>query len=369
MANQPQQPDTALHTASHLMQYHDLIESIVAALDARDAYTASHSDRVADMVLVLAAALGLDEDETTRIHMAAHLHDIGKIAVPDSVLRKAGPLTRPEWEEMRRHPVTGYEILRKIDDFKEIAILVRHHHERWDGRGYPDGLSGHDIPPGSRVIAVADSIDAMMSSRSYRPAMTSAACRREIEKNSGIMYDPRVAAAALEHWDELVSRYAGADTPRTPYFDRLQLEHTRQAHDYLLTHQGSRITLPELQEKVQDDSLALQKFTASVTLQTLAHSDNKGKTVASDWVKIPVNETNTADATEDAQSMDSAESVAPAETAESTAAESAPASVPPVLMRARAALPMATPETAAAPDETDAAETAPSKQTETSDAS
>ena len=249
MANQPQQPDTALHNASHLMQYHDLIESIVAALDARDAYTASHSDRVADMVLVLAAALGLDEDETTRIHMAAHLHDIGKIAVPDSVLRKAGPLTRPEWEEMRRHPVTGYEILRKIDDFKEIAILVRHHHERWDGRGYPDGLSGHDIPPGSRVIAVADSIDAMMSSRSYRPAMTSAACRREIEKNSGIMYDPRVAAAALEHWDELVSRYAGADTPRTPYFDRLQLEHTRQAHDYLLTHQGSRITLPELAAK------------------------------------------------------------------------------------------------------------------------
>ena len=130
-----------------------------------------------------------------------------------------------------------------------------------------------------------------------------------------------------------------------------------------------RITLPELQEKVQDDSLALQKFTASVTLQTLAHSDNKGKTVASDWVKVTVNEANTADAAEDAQSMDSAESVAPAETAESTAAESAPASVPPVLMRARAALPMATPETAAAPDETDAAETAPSKQTETSDAS
>lgn len=130
-----------------------------------------------------------------------------------------------------------------------------------------------------------------------------------------------------------------------------------------------RITLPELQEKVQDDSLELQKFTASVTLKTLAHSDNKGKTVESGMVKVPVNETNTADATEDAQSMDSAESVAPAETAESTAAESAPASVPPVLMRARAALPMATPETAAAPDETDAAETALPKQTETSDAS
>ena len=130
-----------------------------------------------------------------------------------------------------------------------------------------------------------------------------------------------------------------------------------------------RITLPELQEKVQDDSLELQKFTASVMLQTLAHSDDKGKTVESGTVKVPVNETNTADAAENAQRMDSAESVAPAETAESTAAESAPASVPPVLMRARAALPMATPETAAAPDETDATETAPSKQTETSDAS
>ena len=130
-----------------------------------------------------------------------------------------------------------------------------------------------------------------------------------------------------------------------------------------------RITLPELQEKVQDDSLALQKFTASVTLQTLAHSIGDDKTVASDSVKVTVNETNTADAAEDAQSMDSTESVAPAETAESTAAESAPASVPPVLMRARAALPMVTPETAAAPDETGAAETAPPKQTGTSDAS
>ena len=130
-----------------------------------------------------------------------------------------------------------------------------------------------------------------------------------------------------------------------------------------------RITLPELQEKVQDDSLALQKFTASVTLQTLAHSIGDDKTVASDSVKVTVNGTNTADGAEDAQSMDSAESVAPAETAESTAAESAPASVPPVLMRARAALPVTTPETAAAPDETDAAETAPLERTETSDAS
>lgn len=130
-----------------------------------------------------------------------------------------------------------------------------------------------------------------------------------------------------------------------------------------------RITLPELQEKVQDDSLDLQKFTASVTLQTLAHSDNNGKTVESGKVTVTVNGTNTAEATEDAQSMDPAESMEDAEAVESTAAESAPASVPPVLMRARAALPTATPETAAAPDETDAAGTTPLEQTKISDAS
>ena len=237
MADQPRQLTAPPHAAAHLLQYHDLIESIVSALDARDTYTASHSNRVADMVLVLAAALGLDPDETALIHIAAHLHDIGKIAVPDAVL-----------QEMRRHPVTGYNILRRVADFQDIAVLVLHHHERWDGRGYPDGLSGTDIPLGSRIIAVADSIDAMMSSRSYRASMTGAACRCEIEKNSGIMYDPRGASAALAHWDTLISRYA-ADTPRSPYFDRLLLERTRQTHDFLVAHQDSRITLAELAAK------------------------------------------------------------------------------------------------------------------------
>ena len=170
MADQPRQLTAPPHAAAHLLQYHDLIESIVAAMDARDAYTAKHSDRVADMVLVLATALDLSEDETTLLHMAAHLHDIGKIAVPDSVLRKAGPLTNPEWEEMRRHPVTGYEILRKVDDFKEIAVLVRHHHERWDGRGYPDGLRGDQIPISAQVVAMADVYDALVSKRVYKDA-------------------------------------------------------------------------------------------------------------------------------------------------------------------------------------------------------
>ena len=170
MADQPRQLTAPPHAAAHLLQYHDLIESIVSALDARDTYTASHSNRVADMVLVLAAALGLDPDETALIHIAAHLHDIGKIAVPDAVLRKIGPLTADEWQEMRRHPVTGYNILRRVADFQDIAVLVLHHHERWDGRGYPDGLSGNQIPISAQVVAMADVYDALVSKRVYKDA-------------------------------------------------------------------------------------------------------------------------------------------------------------------------------------------------------
>ena len=170
MADQPRQLTAPPHAAAHLLQYHDLIESIVSALDARDTYTASHSNRVADMVLVLAAALGLDPDETALIHIAAHLHDIGKIAVPDAVLRKTGSLTADEWQEMRRHPVTGYNILRRVTDFQDIAVLVLHHHERWDGRGYPDGLSGDQIPISAQVVAMADVYDALVSKRVYKDA-------------------------------------------------------------------------------------------------------------------------------------------------------------------------------------------------------
>ena len=209
MATQTQQPDTALHNTSHLMQYHDLIESIVAAMDARDAYTAKHSDRVADMVLVLAAALGLSGDETTLLHMAAHLHDIGKIAVPDSVLRKAGPLTNPEWEEMRRHPVTGYEILRKVDDFKEIAVLVRHHHERWDGRGYPDGLAGDEIPISAQIVSIADVYDALVSKRVYKAAYPPDTAVQMILHGDCGQFNPLLLECLVEIQDILKAEIVG----------------------------------------------------------------------------------------------------------------------------------------------------------------
>ena len=138
-----------------------LIQSIVAAVDARDVYTAHHSDRVAAMAVVLARVLHLSEDDTTTVQVAAFAHDIGKISMSDAVLRKAGLLTDAEREEMRRCPVTGYDILRKVPQFQRVALIVRHHHERWDGRGYPDQLAGTAIPLGARIIAVADSIDAM----------------------------------------------------------------------------------------------------------------------------------------------------------------------------------------------------------------
>ena len=181
---------------SSLLNCRDLIQSIVAAVDARDAYTAHHSDRVAAMAVVLAKALHLSAEDTATVQIAALAHNIGRISMPDAVLRKAGPLTDTEWEEMRRCPVTGYDILRKVPQFQRVALIVRHCHERWDGRGYPDKLAGAAIPLGACIIAVADSIDAMMSNRSYRPAMTGPVCLHEIEKNRGVMYDPQVGNTA-----------------------------------------------------------------------------------------------------------------------------------------------------------------------------
>ena len=203
MADLPRQLTAPPHAAAHLLQYHDLIESIVSALDARDTYTASHSNRVADMVLVLAAALGLDPDETALIHIAAHLHDIGKIAVPDAVLRKTGPLTADEWQEMRRHPVTGYNILRRVADFQDIAVLVLHHHERWDGRGYPDGLKGDEIPISAQVVAMADVYDALTSERCYKKSFDHATAVKMITNGECGAFNPLLIRCLLDVQDQL----------------------------------------------------------------------------------------------------------------------------------------------------------------------
>ena len=186
---------------------HGLVDCITNALDARDPYTGHHSLRVSDMACRLCGYLELSPEETRTIHIAAHLHDIGKIGIPDAILRKPDRLTSQEWSVMKDHTKIGAEILCESPGFEKIAEIVLHHHERYDGRGYPDNSELSYIPLGSRIIAVCDSIDAMASARAYRPALPLDTCRSEIEKGIGSMYDPQVAMTALAHWDELTAVY------------------------------------------------------------------------------------------------------------------------------------------------------------------
>ena len=179
---------------------HDLVECITSALDARDPYTGNHSRRVCHV-------LGMPEDITREIHIAGHLHDIGKIGIPDKVLLKPGRLNDEEWELMKQHSKIGADILAGALKFARIAAIILHHHERFDGKGYPFGAKGEEIPLGSRIIAVCDSIDAMASSRAYRGALPLETVRSEIEKNSGLMYDPDVAKAMLDNWQIVENTY------------------------------------------------------------------------------------------------------------------------------------------------------------------
>ena len=165
-------------------EYHDIVDCISSALDARDPYTGNHSRRVSDMACFLCGRLGISRNETQEIHIAGHLHDIGKIGVPDRVLLKPGRLDDGEWELMKKHPQIGADILSGSKHFLRIPTVILHHHERWDGKGYPFGAKGEEIPLGSRIIAVCDSIDAMASARAYRKALLLDVCRNEIEKIS-----------------------------------------------------------------------------------------------------------------------------------------------------------------------------------------
>ncbi len=171
---------------------HDVIECLTTALDAKDPYTSGHSSRVADMTLDIAKYMGLRGSKLETIHLAAHLHDIGKIGISENVLNKAGKLLPEEWAEIKKHPEIGYNILSKSQYMKEVSKIVLHHHERWDGKGYPSGLKQTEIPLGSRIITVADSIDAMTYDRPYRPAMSWQECKNEIISNCGIQFDPAV---------------------------------------------------------------------------------------------------------------------------------------------------------------------------------
>jgi putative nucleotidyltransferase with HDIG domain len=188
-----------LNEALHEIEesYKITLEALVTALDAREHETQAHSLRVREYTLTLASGLGLNSDALVHIGRGALLHDVGKIGVRDSILLKPGKLSKSEWVEMRMHPQIGYEILKNIDFLSSAAEIVLSHQERYDGKGYPNGLSGADIPLGSRIFAVVDTLDAMTSDRPYRKALTFEAAREEIRTCSGTQFDPQIAEAFL----------------------------------------------------------------------------------------------------------------------------------------------------------------------------
>ena len=183
--------------------YMATVRALAGAVEARDAYTAHHGDRVTAYGIELAAASGLEIADESELECAFLLHDIGKVAIPDGILFKAGTLDSHEREVMQRHPVIGEEIIREISFLEPARSLVRHHHERWDGGGYPDGLSGETIPLAARVFALADALDALTSDRPYRAAVGIAQAREVIESSDG-QFDPAVLDAFATIPDERI---------------------------------------------------------------------------------------------------------------------------------------------------------------------
>ena len=178
---------------------HDAVEALAVALLERDRYTGEHSEAVIGMAVAVARNLGCSPAEIERVRSAALLHDIGKVAIPDEILHKPGPLSDPEWLLMREHPVIGERILRVLPGLGAVARIVRHEHERWDGGGYPDGLSGESIPLGSRIIIVADTYHAITSDRPYRAARSHAEAVAELAGCAGTQFDPRITETLIGH--------------------------------------------------------------------------------------------------------------------------------------------------------------------------
>jgi response regulator RpfG family c-di-GMP phosphodiesterase len=208
VSERTQQFRTALQQTER--SYEDTLEALGAAIDLRDSPTAGHSRRVFLYSMELAKSIGGLEQEIRSIAMGAWLHDIGKLAIPDRVLLKPGPLTDSEWEIMRRHARIGYELVKTISFLAGAAEIVLTHHERFDGSGYPQKMKGDQIPFGARIFAVADTLDAMTSDRPYRAALPLQAARDVIERGSGTLFDPLVAAAFLrvpcETWETIAKQ-------------------------------------------------------------------------------------------------------------------------------------------------------------------
>ena len=187
-------------TCQITVSIHELAESLGRAIDLKDRYTQNHSADVAVTAYLIATALSLDSNTRDIIHIAGHLHDIGKIGVSDQTLKNEGRLSDDQWLEMRNHPMFGYEILKEVKGLGHdggIADMVLYHHERCDGSGYPEGLTKEEIPLGAKILAVADSFSAMIDDRRYRKGRPRKEAAAEIARGSGTLYDPRVVTAFL----------------------------------------------------------------------------------------------------------------------------------------------------------------------------
>ena len=191
------------------VSYVATVRALVNAVEARDAYTGAHAERVAAYGLELARRVEPDLARDPQIEFGFLLHDVGKIAIPDEVLHKADYLGPEEQRLMRSHPEVGYEIVRGVGFLSDAAQIVRHHHERWDGEGYPDGLSGEDVPLAARIFSVADALDAITTARPYRPGAPIARARVEIRALAGTQFDPAVVARLDEIPDERLEQIRG----------------------------------------------------------------------------------------------------------------------------------------------------------------
>jgi response regulator RpfG family c-di-GMP phosphodiesterase len=182
--------------------YEASLDAMVSAIESRDCETKHHCRRVQVYAVMLAQRLGVTPEQLVDISYGSLLHDVGKIGVPDSILLKPGKLTDTEWEVMRRHTLIGHQMISRIKFLRGAADIVLHHHERWDGRGYPHGISGEEIPLGARIFSIIDTYDAMTSKRPYKEALPIAQARAEIERCAGTQFDPSIVTAFLRFTDE-----------------------------------------------------------------------------------------------------------------------------------------------------------------------
>lgn len=174
------------------------MKALIMSEEARDPYLIGHSLRVTQFAIAIAGELDMSDDEKRHLEYAGYLHDIGKLGISDAILHKPGKLNDEEWKIMKKHPENGLEILASLKFLPDEKIIIKHHHERYDGRGYPDGLSGEEIPLGSRILAVTDSFDAMNSKRRYRPPIPKEKIISELETGRGTQFDPRIMDIFLD---------------------------------------------------------------------------------------------------------------------------------------------------------------------------